>query len=257
MLAHEISGAGPPLTLLHGFTQNRSAWRELIALLPTGKTFISVDLPGHGESPAGPATMDHAANELLATWDRLGVERTHLAGYSLGGRLALWVAEAHPERLLSLLTIGAHGGLEGSRRESRRLEDERLAGRIEAEGIEWFAAEWASRPIFASLAQRRPDLAEPLRAMRLANDPAGLAAALRGMGAAATEPFWSRLGRIKGVPATFVAGAEDAPYVEAAHRLAEMVPGGRVEIVAEAGHAAHLERPAAVATVLGRHLSSR
>jgi 2-succinyl-6-hydroxy-2,4-cyclohexadiene-1-carboxylate synthase len=201
--------------------------------------------------------MDHAANELLATWDRLGLEKTHLAGYSLGGRLALWVAEAHPERLLSLLTIGAHAGIEGSGRETRRSEDERLAGRIEKEGMEWFAADWASRPIFDSLARRRPDLVDSLRGMRLANDPAGLAAALRGMGAGATEPFWSRLERLQEIPATFVAGAEDAPYVQAAHRLAEAVSGGRVEIVAEAGHAAHLERPEAVAAVLGRHLSSR
>lgn len=245
------------MTLLHGFSQNREVWRELIALLPPAYTFISVDLPGHGESPPGPATMDHAATELLATWDHLGFERTHLAGYSLGGRLALWLAAAHPERLLSLFTIGAHAGLEASRREARRLEDERLAERIESHGMEWFAAHWASRPIFASLARRRPDLAEPLRAMRRANDPAGLAAALRGMGAAATDPFWARLERLRGLTATFTAGAEDTKYVDAAHRLAEAVPGARVEVVPDAGHAAHLERPEAVAAILRRHLSSR
>jgi pimeloyl-ACP methyl ester carboxylesterase len=73
------------------------------------------------------------------------------------------------------------------------------------------------------------------------------------MGAGATEPFWDRLSRID-APALIVAGAEDERYVACAARLAGALPRARVAIVPDAGHATHLERPAAVAALLAGHL---
>src|SRR6266567_7181573 len=98
----QVSGTGPPVTLLHGFMQDGSSWAELLRLMPAQWRWLRPDLPGHGQSPAraAPSVRDAAA-ELIAEWDRLGVERSHLAGYSLGGRLALYLAVEHPDRLLS------------------------------------------------------------------------------------------------------------------------------------------------------------
>jgi 2-succinyl-6-hydroxy-2,4-cyclohexadiene-1-carboxylate synthase len=186
-------------------------------------------------------------------WDHLGITRTHLVGYSMGGRLALYVAVIDPERLLSLLTIGAHAGLEEEAREGRRRGDEALAQRIEADGLEAFVNYWSSLPLFAGLERRGPSFVAQLRAERMGNTVAGLAASLRGMGAGVMAPLWDQLARIT-VPCTFVAGQLDHGYVASARRLAAAVPNGRVEVVLRAGHTVHQERPDAFAHVLANHL---
>jgi 2-succinyl-6-hydroxy-2,4-cyclohexadiene-1-carboxylate synthase len=236
------------VTCLHGFSQYGDSWRELTALVPGRYRWLTPDLRA--------TTLAEAASELLALWAAEGVERTHLVGYSQGGRVALFVAAGHPERLLSLTTIGAHAGLGGEARAARLAEDLALADRIEREGVDWFAAHWAARPLFAGLGRRGPAFLARLDASRRRNDAAHLAATLRGMGAGATKPFWDRLGRIT-VPTMVVAGAEDERYVELAARLREAIPNAEVAIVPEAGHAAHLERPVAFAALLARHLDGR
>jgi 2-succinyl-6-hydroxy-2,4-cyclohexadiene-1-carboxylate synthase len=235
------------ITCLHGFSQQGDSWDEVRTLVPGVRRWLTPDLRG--------TTLPEAEAELLALWRRAGVERTHLVGYSQGGRVALWVAAAHPERLRTLTTIGAHAGFEDGVRERRADADEELADRIEREGIEWFATYWAARPLFAGQARRGAAFLERLDDARRRNEPGHLAATLRGMGAGAVEPFWDRLERID-APTLAVAGVEDAPYVAFAHRLSEAIPGARTALVPGAGHAVHLERPAAFASLLAIHIAS-
>jgi 2-succinyl-6-hydroxy-2,4-cyclohexadiene-1-carboxylate synthase len=256
-LNYFVTGDGVPVTLLHGFTQSGRSWQEVISAMPAGRRFVVPDLRGHGETrlaPGAACTMEACAADLEMLWAHLEVERTHLVGYSMGGRLALHVAARHPERLLSLLTIGAHAGLEPEAREGRRLGDEALAQRIEKDGVEAFVNYWAGLPIFAGLERRGPAFVAQLRAERLKNTAVGLAASLRGMGAGAMEPVWDELGRVI-FPCTFVAGQLDHGYVASARRLAASVANGRVEIVPRAGHAVHQERPEAFTRVLAAHLA--
>jgi 2-succinyl-6-hydroxy-2,4-cyclohexadiene-1-carboxylate synthase len=236
------------VTCLHGFSQGGDSWDEIVSLVPGAYRWLTPDVRA--------TTLAAAGEELGALWERKGVERTHLVGYSQGGRLALFIASRHPERLLTLTTIGAHAGFEGPDRSQRLAEDEALAGRIEREGVDWFAEHWAALPLFTGLARRGPDFLARLDAARHRNDAAHLAATLRGMGAGATEPFWDRLGTIT-APTLLVAGAEDERYVRFAERLHGAVPHSRVAVVSQAGHAVHLEQPEAFAALLAAHLSSR
>jgi len=255
-LSYFVAGEGSPVTLLHGFTQSGRSWREVIARMPEGWKCIVPDLRGHGQTvtkPGAPCSMDACTEDLVALWEELDVGRTHLVGYSMGGRLALHVAARRPERLLSLLTVGAHAGLDGDARAGRRSGDEALAERIEKEGIESFVDYWGALPLFAGLQRRGEGYVAQLRAERLQNHVAGLTCSLRGMGAGVMEPLWDDLGRLA-MPCTFVAGQLDHGYVASARRLAATVPGGQVEIVPRAGHAAHQERPDAFARVLANHL---
>jgi 2-succinyl-6-hydroxy-2,4-cyclohexadiene-1-carboxylate synthase len=257
-LNYFLSGEGTPVTLLHGFTQSGSSWLETISRMPTGWMWIVPDLRGHGETrtrPGAPCSMDACTADLEMLWDHLGVARTHLVGYSMGGRLALHVAARRPERILSLLTIGAHAGLEEGAREGRRQGDEDLAGRIEKEGLEAFVQYWSSLPLFAGLERRGPAFVAQIRAARMTNHVAGLACSLRGMGAGAMEPVWDELGHVT-FPCTFVAGQLDHGYVSSARRLGATVPHGRVEVVPRAGHTVHQERPEAFARLLEDHLAS-
>src|SRR5467141_2840576 len=114
-LNYFVAGDGPSVTLLHGFTQSGRSWREIISRMPEGWKWVVPDLRGHGETKTrhdAPCSMAACTEDLDRLWDELGVERTHIVGYSMGGRLALHVAARRPERVASLLTIGAHAGLE-------------------------------------------------------------------------------------------------------------------------------------------------
>jgi 2-succinyl-6-hydroxy-2,4-cyclohexadiene-1-carboxylate synthase len=257
-LNYEVIGEGSPVTLLHGFTQSARSWREVVSLMPDGWKWILPDLRGHGATSVrlgAPHTMDACTADLEMLWDSLGIARTHLVGYSMGGRLALHVAAARPERILSLLTIGAHAGLDEEAREGRRRSDEALAQRIETDGLEAFVNFWSSLPLFEGLERRGPSFLAQVRAARMDNHVAGLAESLRGMGAGAMRPVWHELSRVK-VLSTFVAGQLDHGYAASARRLAASVPNGRVVLVQRAGHTVHQERPEAFSRLLLAHLDA-
>ncbi len=241
------------VTLLHGFTLTAASWDELVAKMPAGWNWIAPDLRGHGRAQVAPSTMDDCAADLVALWNHLGVERSHVVGYSMGGRLALHLAVRLPDRVRSLFTIGAHAGLESAARERRRRADEALAERIEQEGLDRFIEYWEALPMFAGVARRGAEFTSGLHRLRLSNQPAGLASSLRGMGAGAMEPLWEELGRLS-VPSTFVAGDQDSAFLSAGRRMAESVHDSRVRSVIDSGHAAHFERPDETASILADHL---
>ena len=257
-LSYFVAGTGRPVTLLHGFTQSGRSWREVIAKMPEGWKWIVPDLRGHGETQiwkSSSCSMDACTEDMVKLWDALEVEKSHLVGYSMGGRLALHIAAHRPERVLSVLTIGAHAGLDEDARKGRRQGDEALASRIERDGLEAFVDYWGSLPLFAGLERRGPNYVAEVRAERMRNHVAGLACSLRGMGAGSMQPLWDGLAGVT-FPSTFVAGQLDHGYVASARRLAATVPNGRVEIVPRAGHAVHQERPDAFSRVLGFHLAA-
>jgi 2-succinyl-6-hydroxy-2,4-cyclohexadiene-1-carboxylate synthase len=236
------------VTCLHGFSQYGASWGEVVSLTGGGRRWLAPDLQA--------TTLEGAVAEVLELWDREGVALSHLVGYSQGGRVALYLACLHPERLATLTVISAHAGLEGEARAARLEEDRLLADRIEREGVDWFADYWASRPLFVGLARRGPAFLERLDSDRRRNDPRRLAVTLRGLGAGATPPFWGRLGAIE-VPTLLLAGEEDERYAALALKLWVAIPGSRLEIVPGAGHAVHLEQPEVTARLLDAHLSSR
>jgi pimeloyl-ACP methyl ester carboxylesterase len=93
VLAYERIGSGPPLVLLHGVGHRRQAWYPVVDLLADQRELILVDLPGHGESdpfiPAGRPVVDAMRDELVAFFEQQGLDQPHIAGNSLGGRMAL------------------------------------------------------------------------------------------------------------------------------------------------------------------------
>ena len=161
------------------------------------------------------------------------------------GRVALALCVLRPERVRSALLVGASAGLrDPEARAARRRDDEALAERLEREGLERFVDEWMARPLFAS--QRRLGAAAlaSARAQRLTSRVQGLAGSLRGMGTGAQPPLHQHLPGVR-APVALVAGAEDAKFSGIARDLAARLPDARVHRVPEAGHACHLEAPAA------------
>jgi 2-succinyl-6-hydroxy-2,4-cyclohexadiene-1-carboxylate synthase len=233
------------LVLLHGFTQTRQSWRRTVAALGGRYRALAPDLPGHGQAAERrPASFSACAAYVRA----LAGDRCVLAGYSMGGRIALHTALARPGLVSRLVLVGASPGLaDAAERDARRRADEALADRIEAIGVEAFAEEWRSQVLFAGQDER---VVAAAHADRLRNTPAGLAAALRGLGTGVMTPLWDRLPEL-GMPVTLVVGERDAKFREIADRMAGSIRDARVEVVPGAGHAVPLERPDALAAAIG------
>jgi 2-succinyl-6-hydroxy-2,4-cyclohexadiene-1-carboxylate synthase len=248
-LHFERRGEGPPLVLLHGFTGSARSMAGVAVSLEHEYETVAPDLPGHGRSVGGASEgsyrFDACVDALAATLEVAGHERAHWLGYSMGARLALACALRHPEKVASLVLLAGRAGIaDDAERAARRAADEALAARLEARGIEEFVDEWLAQPLFATLRGLGPRFMANERRARLANDPRELAASLRALGPAAQPPLFAELPRVQ-VPVLLVVGALDTRFVAIAHDLARRLPQAEVREIADAGHAAHLERPAA------------
>ena len=231
------------LLLLHGFTQTRQSWRPVMAALGGRRRAIAPDMPGHGLAAARPASFAACTGYVRA----LGGDRFALAGYSMGGRVALHAALALGSRLDRLVLIGASPGIaDAGERAARRTADDALADRIEAIGVEAFAREWASLPLWEGQPER---VRAAANADRLRNTPEGLAAALRGLGTGVMDPLWDALPSLE-VPVTLAVGERDEKFRAIAERMAAVLPRAEIVVVEGAGHAAQLEAPDAVAALL-------
>lgn len=236
------------IVLLHGFTQTGRSWDPVVAAIAERYRALAPDLRGHGEAAArAPVGFGEIAADVLA----LAPPRFALAGYSMGGRIALDLAlrdgGAAQERIERLTLIGASPGLRSEgERAARRAADAALATRIVEGGVEAFARDWAAQPLFAD---QPPAVAAAAHAERLRNSAEGLAASLHGVGTGAMAPLWERLGELR-IPVTLIVGERDGKFRALAERMAALIPDATLHVVAGAGHAVQLERPDAVAALL-------
>ena len=220
--------------LVHGFTQTGEAWGPLADDLALDHEVVLVDAPGHGGSSAVAAGLWEGA-DLVA---EAGGDAIYV-GYSMGGRLALHLALAHPELVRGLVVMSATAGIDDARERARRVaEDEARARTLERQGVDAFVEAWLAQPLLAAV----PEEHRALRARR-ANTVAGLASSLRLAGAGAQEPLWDRLGALS-MPVLVLAGVADPRFAACARRLAASIGNNAtLELVPGAGHALHLEAP--------------
>ena len=243
----EVTGQGPALVALHGFTGSVETWRSFSETAGSGFTVVAVDLPGHGasDSPQNPClyTMERHVQALTEILDLLGLERVAWLGYSLGGRIALSAGVALPERTSALVLESASPGIASEEERQQRIrEDEALADWITEVGVRRFVEYWESLPLWQSQKRLPPVVRDGLRSQRLGNNPRGLSNSLRGVGTGAQPPLHDRLEEIA-APAMLVVGEEDDKFTGIAREMRRAIPTSRLETVAGAGHAVHLEQP--------------
>ena len=240
-------GAGAPLLLIHGFTGRGSGWGAHAATFARDFRVIVVDLPGHGRSRIPPvparASVERTADDLATILRRLDAAPAHVLGYSLGARIALRLAVVHPTVVRRLILESPSAGLAGeAERQARCAADEARAVRLDRDGIEAFVDEWEREPVFASQASLSPARAARLRAERLRNSTAGLAASLRGAGQGTMQPLHARLAEVQ-ARTLVIAGAVDPTGRARAEAVADGILGARLEVSPAAGHSPHLETP--------------
>ena len=244
---YEVIGDGEPLLLLHGFTGSGQNWAAHLPAFASQFQVMIVDIWGHGRSssPSNPAAykMENTASDLLCLLDELAVPQAHLLGYSMGGRLALYLAVHFPERWRSLVLESASPGLDTAvSRQERSAKDNELADWIEANGIEAFVDRWEQLPLWASQQQLSAEVRQTLRQQRLQNNPVGLANSLRGMGTGQQPSLWPHLPAVQ-LPTLLLAGELDGKFVDINQQMAAQMPHAMLGIIEGAGHTIHLERP--------------
>jgi len=111
-VAYSVEGSGPPLYMVHGIGSRRATWDALVEDLKSDFTCVSYDLRGHGESPVGelPYDLDCLIEDLEALRAKLGHDKIHVIGHSLGGMIGPGYALAHPERTLTVGLLSTAAG---------------------------------------------------------------------------------------------------------------------------------------------------
>jgi len=105
-LGDPISGKGQPLILLHGLFGSGDNWGTVAKHFSQHYQVISVDLRNHGRSPHSDSqTYTEMADDLLELCDALGLDRIHLLGHSLGGKMAMQFATQYPDKLEKLIVV--------------------------------------------------------------------------------------------------------------------------------------------------------
>ncbi|HEY2767284.1 MAG TPA: 2-succinyl-6-hydroxy-2,4-cyclohexadiene-1-carboxylate synthase [Solirubrobacteraceae bacterium] len=233
------------VVLLHGFGGTHRSWEGLVELLPPERYRpLAIDLPGHGEQADAPRpiTFDRCVERVLSR----APQRFGLCGYSMGGRIALHVALAAPQRVSQLVLVSSSAGIEDdAERTARRRADERLAAGLEGEPYEQFIERWRSQPLFAG---EPPEVGARAREDQRRNRPDALAAVLRGIGTGAMAPLWSRLPELT-MPVTIVVGERDQKFQALGRRMAGLLAHARL-IVIPGGHGLALENPAGIAAAV-------
>ena len=233
------------VVLLHGFGGTRRVWDEVVVHLSAERYRpLALDLPGHGQQSDAlrPITFDGCVTSVLER----APERFVLAGYSMGGRIALHVALAAPERVVRLVLVSTTAGIEKqAERASRRERDSRLADEIEGGSIEDFSERWRAQPMFA---EDPPGVDRLARTDQARNRPDGVAAALRGIGTGEMQPLWGRLNELS-MPATIVVGDRDVKFHALGRQMDELLPQATL-VMAQGGHVLPLENPLAIVDAL-------
>lgn len=227
-----------PLVLLHGLLGDGGDWQPVIDRLPAIHC-IALDLPGHGSHSA--LSVDGFEQSHQWLMDELAsrnIERYLLAGYSLGGRLALYHASREPAGLQGLLLENCHLGLPASERAARIQHDEGWAQRFEREPLAEVLADWYLQGVFADLdeAGRAQQIAR-----RLGNDGCTIATMLRATSLGQQPDLAPWLMQCQ-LPVTYVSGKQDHKFHQLACQLAKQHRKIN-HLVLDGGHNLHAHQP--------------
>ncbi len=205
--------------LVPGFAQTVQVWDPTIASLGNEIEVRALDIPQD-------ADFTSTALALGASGGR-GI----YAGYSMGGRLVLYLALERPELVTQLIMISSGPGLaDPAQRRARQAADRELADWIEKHTRAEFLDRWSRQPLLETVTE------EVNRRNRLAST-AEIADQLRRLGQGSQPSLWARLTELR-MPVTFVVGEEDGQYGEIASQAASMIgPNAVVISVSRAGHA--------------------
>jgi len=251
---HQNSKDLPAMLFLHGFMGSGKAFSPLIEKISPSVNPVTVDLLGHGESsrPVKPGRYETArqVSDLVSIIRRLQYRNLLLYGYSMGGRLAQHLYLKAPVLFSGLILESTNCGIpDNENRKERAILDEKRALEIESD-FTAFLHRWRKLPLFDSDSESK---ATEYDAIMQNQDPAAMAASLRGFGTGRMPGVCSRLNGIN-KPAGLIAGERDEKYVDKMREMHNLIPGSLFTVAGNAGHRVHTDRPETIAKFLKKYI---
>jgi pimeloyl-ACP methyl ester carboxylesterase len=237
-------GEGPAVVLLHGYPLDGAMWSGVARALAPGLHVLKPDLPGHGSSTApAPASLEGHADFVEAILEKLPAP-VGLAGFSMGGYIALALIKRRPEKLRALALVDSRAGADDDVGRAKR--DEAIAT-VGSGGVEPIALAMLPK-LLSPEGQKRADLVERLTRIMKRQKPETVQADLAAM---RDRPDSTPALASIGIPALIVVGEQDVltPPSES-QAMAAAIAGARLVTVPGAGHLAPMERPRAVGAAL-------
>lgn len=249
------------VVLLHGFMGATTDWEAVAGYLGCYYQCLAPTLPGHIGAPVlmDSIATDDALEDLFSQVSERLPGPFHLLGYSLGGRIALRLAQKFPERIRSLVLESAHPGLsEASGRAEREASDRRWAYRFKRESLPVVLADWFSQPVYANLAafERDSQIDSILRtADEVGVENAGLrlAKVLLGFSLSQQVDFSGFLAAAE-FPTLYISGEYDRKYCSIGRQLAASCGNLRHQVFGACGHNVHQSAPKRYARQVGHFL---
>jgi pimeloyl-ACP methyl ester carboxylesterase len=252
-LAYDRAGSGPPLVLLHGLGHRRQGWAAVLDLITPQREVITVDLPGHGQSPPLQADGRHPvqviADRIAELLSGLGIDRPHVAGNSLGGTLALTLAAAGHAASVTALSPAGFPASDNEFRYAKALftVDRVLARAIMPLAPRLTQSAMGRRLLFGVMAARPGQITPG----QVEGDVAGFVAAGAAMRIvfAASPRFTAQVP--DDVPVTIAWGTSDRVLPQSNARVARrQLPQARFVPLPGCGHVPMTDDPALIAKVL-------
>ena len=246
------AGRGVPLVLVHGLADDHRAWRRTLPDLMLRHRVLLYDLRGHGETTLGnpDGSLRQLGEDLVGLLDAHEIESARIAGFSLGGTIAMRVAIDHPDRVdkLVLVATSSRVGRSAAGWYRERLamvknEDSRLRETLDLDTADVYAQ--APNELEEGLLIRRQSTA----------DPRGYGNACAAMAALFEAPLDPELGQVKAPTLIVAADLDQHCPPKAAEIIHAGIPGSRVELIRGAGHAVPVERPGELAAAMNRFLA--
>lgn len=247
------AGRGDPLVLIHGLADDHRAWRRSIPDLMLRRRVILYDLRGHGETTLGnpDGTLRQLGDDLAELMSLIGVGRADVAGFSLGGTIAMRLAIDHPERVrrLVLVATSSRVGRAAAEWYRERVEmverrDPKLRETLDQDTADVYAESAAE--LEEGLLIRRQSTA----------DPRGYGNACAAMASLNAAPLDLELPEIS-APTLVVASEKDQHCPpKAAQIIAAGIDAARLEIIPSAGHPIPAEKPRELAAFMNSFLSA-
>lgn len=249
-MAVEVDGEGDAVVLVHGLGGTSNTFTPQVARLAGRFRVVRPDLPGSGRSPLpGPLSIPGLVDALARLCARLGIERAHFVGHSLGTIVCQHLAVAHPGLVRSLALLGPilappDAGRQGIRDRARRAR---------AEGMQGVADAVCQAALSGDTRANHPIRVALVREMLMRQDPEGYAATCEALASAEAAD----LARIT-CPTLLVTGDEDAiAPAGAARAMAERIRDARVLVLPKCGHWTTIERWREVTDALLERLARR
>jgi 3-oxoadipate enol-lactonase len=251
-IGYDDVGNGLPVVFLHGFPHNRSLWAPQLRGLAAPCRALAFDLRGFGESSvAPPFSMDRYADDIAAALAALGVKQAVVAGLSMGGYAAFALWRRHPALVRAFVFSDTKAGADDEKGRAGRKE---MIALVKEKGSAAIADKMISGMVGKSTREKNPDLVEAMHRMMSLAPPAGIAGALEAM---LNRPDSVPTLAAITVPTLILVGEEDALTPPGEARVIHHgIAGSDLQIIAGAGHASNVERPAAFNHLLSEFLTS-